>query len=67
VSRLQQAIANPGHAISVLAALGRGHWTRIWCRMRGVRFTAGKGLKVFGKLSIRGPGRVIFGDNAVDL
>lgn len=63
MSRVRQAFADPGHAISVVFALGRGHWTRIWCRVRGVRFKAGKGLKVFGKLSIRGPGQVIFGDN----
>ena len=62
-SRLQQAIANPSQALTVLAALARGHWCRVWCRLRGVRFTAGKGLKVYGRLSIRGPGRVIFGDN----
>lgn len=62
-SRLRQALADPGHALSVVAALARGYWCRVWCRMRGVRFQAGKGLKVFGRLSIRGPGRVIFGDN----
>ncbi|MFN8652029.1 MAG: acyltransferase [Gemmatimonadales bacterium] len=63
MSRIGQVLASPGHALSVGMALARGHWTRLWCRVRGVRFTAGKGLRVFGKLSIRGPGQVIFGDN----
>lgn len=63
MGRLRQVLADPGHAVTVALALARGHWTRLWCRVRGVRFTAGRGLRVYGKLSIRGPGRVVFGDN----
>jgi len=33
------------------------------CRLRGVRFQAGKNFRVYGSLSVRGPGRVVFGDN----
>jgi len=38
-------------------------WCRIACRVRGVRFQAGRNLRIDGTLIIRGPGRVIFGDN----
>jgi acetyltransferase-like isoleucine patch superfamily enzyme len=31
--------------------------------MRGHRFRAGSRLRIFGRLSVRGPGEVVFGDN----
>lgn len=46
-------------------ALLKGHWCRLLCRVRGVRFEAGRNLRVFGTLSIRGPGVVRFGNNVV--
>jgi len=49
----------------VLVALAKGHWYRMSCRLRGVRFEAGRNLRVFGKLSIKGPGLVRFGDDVV--
>lgn len=62
---LRRAIAEPGRAVAVAMALLRGHWYRWSCRVRGVRFRAGSNLRVFGRLDIRGPGEVIFGDNVV--
>jgi acetyltransferase-like isoleucine patch superfamily enzyme len=44
-------------------AIVRGLWCRLGCRIRGVRFEAGRNLRIDGRLIIRGPGRVIFGDN----
>jgi len=49
----------------VLLALVKGHWCRVSCRLRGVRFEAGRNLRVFGTLSIKGPGRVRFGNDVV--
>ncbi|MEO8199503.1 MAG: acyltransferase [Gemmatimonadota bacterium] len=43
--------------------LTKGHLTRIYCKIRGVRLEAGKNLRVEGRLIIRGPGRVILGNN----
>lgn len=37
----------------------------MWLPLRGIRFSAGRNLKVYGTLKVRGPGRVIFGDNVV--
>jgi maltose O-acetyltransferase len=47
----------------VALALARGQWLKWWLPLRGVRFESGKNLRVFGRLRVRGPGRVIFGDN----
>lgn len=41
----------------------RGYVYKAYYRIRGRRFRAGRNLRVFGRLSIRGPGEVIFGDN----
>ena len=49
----------------VLLALARGYWCRASCRLRGVRFQAGRNLRVYGRLSIKGPGLVRFGDDVV--
>lgn len=51
--------------MAVLIALARGYWCRLICRLRGIRFESGRNLRVYGHLSIRGPGRVRFGDNVV--
>jgi acetyltransferase-like isoleucine patch superfamily enzyme len=59
------AVRHPQRAIRVLLALLKGQWCRISCRIRGVRFEAGKNLRVFGTLSVRGPGLVRFGRNVV--
>lgn len=61
--RLAAIQRKPGHAFSVARALLRGHWYRLWYAMTGVRFTVGRNFRVEGKLTVRGPGRVIFGDD----
>lgn len=49
----------------MLLALARGWLCRCSCRLRGVRFRAGRNLRVFGRLNIQGPGEVVFGANVV--
>jgi acetyltransferase-like isoleucine patch superfamily enzyme len=56
-------LGHPVHVLRVLLWLARGRWYKLWYPVRGVRFTAGKNLRVAGRLVIRGPGRVILGDN----
>jgi acetyltransferase-like isoleucine patch superfamily enzyme len=58
-----RALRNPGAAIAYGIALLKGYWYRAVLRMLGRRFQAGARFRVFGSLSVRGPGHVIFGDN----
>src|SRR5690349_15255450 len=62
---LGRTLREPGHALSVLIALLRGFWYKSYLPMRGVRFQAGSNFRVFGSLKVRGPGKVIFGNNIV--
>ena len=62
---LRAAIRSPFKALSVSRALLKGQLCRLSCRMRGVRFECGRNLRVYGKLSIVGPGLVRFGDDVV--
>ena len=62
---VRTAALRPGRALQVALALARGYWCRISCRIRGLRFTAGSNLRIFGKLSIRGPGTVLLGNDVV--
>ena len=64
-SVIVQALVRPGRALAVGRALLKGHWYRLFYRLRGIRFRAGRNLRVFGRLSIRGPGEVVFGNNVV--
>lgn len=58
---VRRGIEDPRQAFRVVRALFRGRLYLWWYRMRGVRLQAGPNFRVFGKLSVRGPGRVIFG------
>ena len=66
-SRLARSILRvleqPGDSARLLRGLVRGWQCKVWFRLKGVRFEAGRRLVVQGKLIVRGPGRVIFGDN----
>lgn len=64
-SILHRVANQPLHSIRVLLALLKGSLVRISCRVRGAHFTCGRNLRVFGRLKIRGPGKVYFGDNVV--
>jgi len=65
--RLRKALTRPGDALSVLLALAKGHWYRFWFALRGRRFSAGRNLRVYGSISLRGPGSVTLGDDVTVL
>jgi acetyltransferase-like isoleucine patch superfamily enzyme len=58
-----RALREPGQAFWYALALVKGYWYRVILRILGRRFRAGSRFRVFGRLSVRGPGEVIFGDN----
>ena len=62
-SKLRKGLANPRAAASYATSLVRGRMTLLWCRLLGRRVTAGRHFRVGGRLVVRGPGRVIFGDH----
>ena len=64
-SLLARGLSDPALAFRRARALAKGHWYKIWFRLRGFRFTAGRNFRVNGSLSLRGPGTVIFGDDIV--
>jgi acetyltransferase-like isoleucine patch superfamily enzyme len=59
---LRRARENPGLALSVALALARGKYYELKFRLLGRRVRIGRGFQVSGKLDIRGPGTVIFGN-----
>lgn len=61
--QLLLALANPGKAWVVGLALLRGALFRAWCRVARPRVVIGPGLRIYGRLVIRGPGRVTLGRN----
>jgi acetyltransferase-like isoleucine patch superfamily enzyme len=62
-SRLAKVIANPANAFSGIVALARGRWYVLKFRLLGRRFRVGRNFRVYGRLDVRGPGEVVFGDN----
>ena len=62
-STLARALREPGRAERAALQLARGWWYKLWFRLRGLRFQAGRNLRASGRLRIRGPGRVVLGDN----
>ena len=62
-SLLGRALREPHVARREGRAILKGLWYRAWCRLRGIRFEAGRNLRINGRLIVRGPGRVILGDN----
>jgi acetyltransferase-like isoleucine patch superfamily enzyme len=55
--------AEPGKTLPAALALLRGYLFRAYYRARGSRFRAGRYLRVYGHLTILGPGEVIFDDD----
>ena len=60
---LAKAIASPRRAVAVAWALLKGYWCKVVYPARGIRFRAGRNLRVHGRLIVRGPGEVVFGDD----
>jgi acetyltransferase-like isoleucine patch superfamily enzyme len=63
LKKLGQALRRPGAAKRALMGLLRGYGYQLWYRFRGIRFSAGRNFRVYGSLKVRGPGRVVFGNN----
>lgn len=59
----RRVLAEPFQALLIVLALLRGHWYRLYYPLRGIRFSAGRRFKAFGRLHLKGPGTVIFGDD----
>ena len=57
----RRAVREPRKAVSTALAVLRGQAYVLWYRLRGIRFRAGRGFRVYGSLDVRGPGEVIFG------
>jgi acetyltransferase-like isoleucine patch superfamily enzyme len=62
---IRRALSNPGKAARVLWALAKGHALRWRCALTGRRLVGGRSLRLFGTLSIRGPGVVELGDGVI--
>lgn len=60
---IARAWRNPLLALRVAMALFRGGYYRVKYRLLGKRVIFGRRFRVFGRLRIKGPGTVIFGDD----
>ncbi len=58
-----QGWSNPLGALGTVGMLARGWYYRLQCRVRGQRVRFGRNFRVAGRLDIRGPGTVVFGDD----
>lgn len=61
-SVMRRILSRPRESLTLGAALLRGYFYKAYLPLRGQRFRAGRRLLVFGRLIVRGPGRVEFGD-----
>jgi acetyltransferase-like isoleucine patch superfamily enzyme len=60
---MAQGWSNPVEALGAVGMLAKGWYYRLHCRLRGQRVHFGKHFRVAGRLDIRGPGTVVFGDD----
>lgn len=60
---LRRSATQPGVAVRVAMSIARGHYYRLKFMLLGRRVRIGRNFRVVGKLDIRGPGTVVFGDN----
>jgi hypothetical protein len=60
---LGKAAKDPFYALDVVRSLARGHYYRLKFKLLRRRVYIGRRFKVTGRLDIRGPGTVIFGDD----
>lgn len=64
-AKLARLLANPSLLWYALRVRARGLLFRWWCKLFHSRITIGRNFQLDGRLSIRGPGKVIIGDNVV--
>jgi acetyltransferase-like isoleucine patch superfamily enzyme len=60
-----RGLREPRYAYAALRSRLRGGIFKVWCRLFRRRVSIGRGLILEGKLKIRGPGRVIIGNNVI--
>lgn len=61
--KIRRGLKNPGDAFQAVRGRLRGALFTLWCRLFHPRIQIGRNLILNGKLKIRGPGRVIIGDD----
>ena len=60
-----RALREPHLVMSGVVGLINGWWHKLKFKLTGKKVRIGRMLRVYGKLQIMGPGRVIMGDNCV--
>jgi acetyltransferase-like isoleucine patch superfamily enzyme len=65
VRKIEEAIRNPLSALQFLLSIGKGYWYKAKYRFLQKDVTIGKNFRVVKGFRIRGPGRVIIGDNVI--
>lgn len=63
LGRLTRIVRRPGAAWRAVLSRVRARVFFLSCRLRGVRVEGGAGLRIAGRLSVRGPGRLVLGRN----
>lgn len=63
IANTAKAIKNPNILLRYTRTLGRGYIYKTWCYLTNKRVTIGRNFHLDGWVSIKGPGRVVIGDN----
>jgi len=61
--KLAKALRRPRVARDHVMSVVRGHFYKLFYALTGARVTIGRNFRVEGSLSIRGPGRIVIGDD----
>jgi acetyltransferase-like isoleucine patch superfamily enzyme len=64
-SHLWKLRVDPVQTVKTALAVLRGRAFPFWCRLRGVRFQAGRNFRIYGRLDVDGPGLVTVGDDVM--
>lgn len=60
---LKKVLHNPGSAVRSGLYFGLGYWYKGWYALTRKNVQIGKNFRMMGRMSIKGPGKVIIGDN----
>ena len=63
MSKIKKAIKDPKIALQYVRTRATGYWYKFWYTLTNKRVRIGSNFHVDGRLSIKGPGRVVIGDN----
>lgn len=63
LANVRRGLSNPGSLLSYARTLGKGYIYKLWCTLTGKRVAIGKNFHLDGWITIKGPGKVILGDN----